>query len=74
MHGEKLTIYGGKLFSRDTAVVFTLEGDILSIITDYDFIKTDSPDAKQINYFLDEIRLDIHPKGRSLNKNLVENL
>ena len=46
MNGENVSIYDGKLHFRDTGVVFTLKGGILSMITDYDYSKTDSPDAK----------------------------
>ena len=34
MHGEKVTIYDDKLVFRATDVVFTLKGDIRSVITD----------------------------------------
>ena len=51
MNGEKGKFYDYKLLFRDTGVVFSLNGDIQSIITEYDFIKTDSPDAKQIIFF-----------------------
>ena len=65
MHREKVTIYDDKLLFRDTGVVFTLKGDILSLINDYDFIETDSPDAKQNINFLDEMLFDIHAKSKS---------
>ena len=45
---EKPSFYDDKPSFRDTDVVFTLKGDFLSVITDYDFIKPKSPDAKQI--------------------------
>ena len=32
------------------------------MITGYDFKKTDSPDAKQIIDFMDEMHFDIHTK------------
>ena len=48
INGEKVKIYSDKLPFGDTGVVFTLKGDILSIKTDYNFFKTDSPDAKKI--------------------------
>ena len=51
MNGEKVSLYDDKLVFRDTGVVFTLQGDILSMITDYDFKKPESPDAKQIIFF-----------------------
>ena len=55
MNGEKVTIHDDKLIFRDTGVVCTLKGVILSMITVYDFKKTLSPDAKQIIIFLDEM-------------------
>ena len=64
--GEKVTICDDKLLFRYTGVVFTLKGDILSLITDYQFNKTDSPDAKQIINFLDDMHFEIHSKGKSL--------
>ena len=39
MDGEKVTVYDDKLLFRDTGVVFTLKGDVFSMITDYDFKK-----------------------------------
>ena len=39
MKGEKVSFYGDKLVFRDTGVLFTLFGDILSMITVYDFNK-----------------------------------
>ena len=65
MQREKVTIYDDKLLFRDTGVVFTLKGFILSMVTDYDFNKTDLPDAKHVINFLDEILIDIHAKGKS---------
>ena len=74
MQREKVTIHDEKLLFRDTGVVFTLKRDILSIITDYDFNKTNSPDAKQIFDFLVELNFDIHAKGKSSKeKNLMKN-
>ena len=37
------------------------------MITDYDFIETDSPDAKQTNDFLDERHFDIQTTGKEKN-------
>ena len=37
MEKEKVTIYDDKLLFRDTGVVFTLKGDLLTMNTDYDF-------------------------------------
>ena len=74
MDGEKVPLYDDKLVFRDSGVVFTLKGDILSMITDY-FIKTDSPDAKHFINFLDEMHFVIHAKGKSSrDKNLMKKL
>jgi len=59
---------------RDTDVVFTLKGDLLIMITDYDFNKKESPDAKQIINFMDEMHFDIHRTGKSTrDKTLINN-
>ena len=60
MHGQKITIHDDKLIFRDTGVLFTLKRDILSMLTDDDFKKTDSPDAKQFINFLNEMNFDTH--------------
>ena len=74
MHGEKVTLCDDKLRFSDSGVVFTLKGDILSMITDYDFNETDSPDAKEIIKFLDKLHFDIHAKSNnSGNENLLKN-
>ena len=56
MHREKILIYDDKLPFRDTGVVFPLKRDIFSLITDYDFKKTGSLDAKPNINILDEMR------------------
>ena len=72
-NGEKVTVYDQRLLFRDTDKVFTLKGDILSMITDYDFNKTHLVDAKQIINHLDEMHFDIHAKGRHpRDKNLIK--
>ena len=74
-NGEKVSLYDDKLLFRDTGVVFTLNGEVLSMITAYHFIKTDSTDAKQINKFLDEKHFNIHAKGKnSRDKNLIKTI
>ena len=74
MNGGKVTLYDDELVFRDTYVVFTLKGDILSMITDYDFSKPESPDAKQIFNSLDAMHFDIHAKVKSFrDKNLIKN-
>ena len=59
MHREEVTFHDEKLLVRDTGVVFTLKRDILSVITDYDLNKTDSPVVKQIINSVDEMHFDI---------------
>ena len=72
MIGEKVTLYDDKLHFGDSDVVLTLKRDILSMITDYDSDKTNSPDAKQINNFLGELHSDIHAKNiKPRAKNLL---
>ena len=71
MKREKSTLYNKKLLFKDTGVVFTLKGDILSMITDYDFIETNSPVAKQITDLMDEMFLDIRAKGKFSKDNIV---
>ena len=74
MTGEKVSLYDDKLPSRDTGVVLTLNGDILSMITEYDSNKTDSAYAKQLINSLDGMHFDIHAKGKSpREKNFIEN-
>ena len=72
IHGEKLTIYVDNFF-KDTGVVFTLKTDVLSMMTDYNFDKTDSPDAKQLSIFWMKCILMYIQKSKSLlDKNLIE--
>ena len=56
MNGEKATKYDDKLIFRKIGKNFTFRGDVLKLITDYKFDTTDSPDAKLITDFKDEIR------------------
>ena len=65
-------MYVDMVVFRNSGVVFQLKGDILSMTTEYDFNKTDSPDAKQITNFLDEMHFDIHAKYKSSSdENLI---
>ena len=74
MNKEKVRVYDDKLGFRDSGVVFTLKGDILSMINDYDFNKTDSPEAKQSIIFLDEMHIDMYAKSkRTRDTNLIKN-
>ena len=72
MNGEKFTLYDDKLLFSDTGLFFTLKGDILSMKTDYDFKKSESPDAKQINNLLDEMHFNTRATGKSnRDRNLI---
>ena len=72
-NGEKNTLYHDKILFRDTGVVFTLKRDFLSLITDYDFNKTHSPDANQVINFLDDMHFDIRAKDEnSRDKNVIK--
>ena len=74
MNGEKVTLYDYKLLFRDTVVVFTLKGDILSMITEYDFAKTESPDAKQLYDFSDKMHFNIRATGKNnRDRTLINN-
>ena len=74
MNGEKNTLYDDKLLFRDTSVLFTLKGGILSMITDYNFIKPESLDAKPKVNFLDEMRFNKRATCKSnIDRNLIKN-
>ena len=75
MNGEKVSLYDNKPIFRDTGVVLTLKGDILSSVTDYNFIKPELPDAKHFLNFLDEMHFKTRAKGKSnRDKNLIKKL
>ena len=44
--GRKLTIYDEKIVFKNSGDVFVLKGDVLKLITDYNFISIGSTDAK----------------------------
>ena len=72
--GGKITIYGDKLVFTNSGEIFNLRDDVLKMITDYKFSATDSPDAKLIIDFMDEICFDVHGRGKSLrDDNLIKN-
>ena len=74
MNGEKVAIYDDKLVFEINGRIFTWKGDVLIMITDYKFNTTDSPDAKLINDFTDEIHFDQHARGKNVrDKNLMKN-
>ena len=72
LNGGKVTKYDDKLVFKKSVEIFTLRGDVLKKITDYKFITTDSPDAKQIIDTLDEMHSDIISRGKRLrDRNLL---
>ena len=74
VNAEKITIYGDNLVFKNYGKSFTLRGDVLKMITDFKFETSDLPDAKLIIDFRDEIRFDIHGRGKSLRyRNLLKN-
>ena len=73
-NGEKVTIYDYKFFFKKSGKLFTSGGDILKFITDYKLNTTGSSDAKLIIGLMDQIRFDIHARGKNLtDKNLIRN-
>ena len=46
-----ITLYDDKLVFERSGKVLTLRGDVLKMITDYNFESTHSPDTKQIIEF-----------------------
>ena len=71
---EKITIYDDKLVCKNTGKVFTLKGDVLKLFTDYKFNTTESPDAKPIIDFMDEMRFDTRARSKSVeDRNLNKN-
>ena len=73
MNGEKVTLYDDKLLFGDTGIIFTLKGNFLSMIIDYDFNETHSPDAKQIFTFLVEMHFNIGATGESNRDKTLRN-
>ena len=74
MKREKVSLYDDKLVYRDTGVIFTLKNDFLSRITDYDFIKTHSSDAKHFDSFIDGMNFNIRATCESnRDRNLIKN-
>ena len=68
----KITIYGDKLVFKNSGKIFTLRGDALEMITGYKFNTTESPDAKLIIKFMDEMHFDTQGKS-TRDKNLIKN-
>ena len=73
MNGEKVTKYDDKIFFKNSGKIFALRGDVLKLNTDDKFNTTNSPDGKPIIEFMDEIRFDVHARGKNLrDKNLIK--
>ena len=66
MKGEKLTIYDNKVIFENSGKIFTLRGDVLKMVADYNFDTTNSPDAKLINDLMVEMHVAKHSRGKSL--------
>ena len=74
MKREKVSFFDDMVVYRDTGVIFMLKSDIFSMITEYVFIKTDSPDAKHFISFLDEMHFNIRATGESnRDRSLLKN-
>ena len=73
MNGEKIAIYDDELVFKNSGRILSWRGDVLIMINDYKFNTTDSPDAKLIIDFMDEIHFDKHARGKSVrDKNLIK--
>ena len=70
---EKFTIRDHKIVFENSVEIFTVRGEILKTITDCKLNTTDSPDAKLIIDFMDEMHFHIHSLGKSLrDRNLIK--
>ena len=63
MNVEKVTIQGDSFIFEERWKVSTLKGDLLRMITEYEFIEPSSPNAKIPIDFLDEMNFDQHASG-----------
>ena len=64
MNEEKVTIYDDKIVLQNSGKIFALRGAVLKMNTYYKFKTTDSPDAKLIINFTDEMHSVIHSRGK----------
>ena len=60
---ENVTIQGDSFFFEERCKVLTLKGDLLRMITEYEFNEPSSPNAKIPIDFLDEMNFDQHASG-----------
>ena len=65
LNREKVSLYDDKLVFSDIGLVFAVKGDFLSLLTDLDSIKPQSPDAKQNISFCDEMHFNTRTTGKS---------
>ena len=68
MKGEKVTIYDDKLVFKSKGKIFTLRGDVLKMISDYDYITTNSANGSKVVNFVVEMHFDIHSRRKSLRE------
>ena len=64
MNKEKVSIYDDKIVLQNSGKILTLRSGVLKMITYYNFKTTDSPDAKLIINFTDEMHFIIHSRGK----------
>ena len=62
---ESYNLSREELVFENSGKIFTSRGDVLKKGTVFRLNKTDSPDAKLIADFMNEIRFDIHARGKS---------
>ena len=73
MNGEKVTKYNDKLVFKIIGEIVTLKRDVLKKVSNFKNNTKDSPDAKLNIDFMDEIRFDIHSRGKTLrNINVIK--
>ena len=60
---ENVTIQGDSFIFEERCKVLTLKGDLLRMITEYEFNEPSSPNAKIPIHFLDEMNFDQHASG-----------
>ena len=64
MNKEKVTIYDDKIVLQNSGKIFASRGAVLKMNTYYNFKTTDSPDAKVIINFTEEMHFIIHSRGK----------
>ena len=74
MNGEKITRHDDMLVFKKSVKFVTLRGDSLKMMTDFIFNTTDSPDAKLIITFMDEMHFDTQARAKSMGDRIIKNL